>query len=85
MEIGRLTPGSETDACTNDEKQMKTMYAKTIGNAGDMLCHSHGAEKMKNSTAGSTTKNPVAILTGLSLAFWKRPPNQNRVLPGKYW
>ena len=42
-------------------------------------------EKPKNNAEGTTIKNPVAILTGLSLEFWNRPPPQKNVLPRKYW
>ena len=37
-------PGSTTDACTNDDIQMQKTYANRIGIAGEMLCHSQGAE-----------------------------------------
>jgi hypothetical protein len=84
MRKKKLTPGSETEAWTNEEKQMKNIYAKTMGIAGEILCHSQGAEKMKKSTAGNTTKKPVAIFTGRSLAFCHLPLNQNLVFPGKY-
>jgi hypothetical protein len=41
-------------------------------------------EKAKNNAEGTTSKSPVAILTGLSLEFWNRPPPQKSVLPRKY-
>ena len=41
-------------------------------------------ENPKNSADGITTRNPVAILIGLSLEFWSRPPPQKSVLPTKY-
>ncbi len=40
-----------------------------IGIAGDRLYHSHGAEKMKKSTQGTTTKDPVMMLTGRDRVF----------------
>ena len=42
------------------------------------------AEKTKKRTPGTSTKKPVAMLTGLSLVFCNRPPQQNLVLPLKY-
>ena len=45
---GPLTPGSVTDACKKDEVQMKKIYAKMIGIAGETLCQSHGALFGKN-------------------------------------
>jgi len=55
-----------------------------MGIAGEMLYHSQGAEKMKNSTPGTTTKAPVTRLTGLERVFWNRPPMKKTVLPSKY-
>lgn len=49
-----------------------------------MLCHSQGAEYAKNRAVGTTTKNPVAMLMGLSLEFWSLPPPQKIVFPRKY-
>ena len=37
-----LTPGSVTDACTNDEIQIKNRYAKKTGTAGDTWCEKYG-------------------------------------------
>lgn len=37
-----LTPGSVTDACTNDEIQIKNKYAKKTGTAGDTWCEKYG-------------------------------------------
>lgn len=34
--LGALTPGSVTEACMNDEIQMKKRYAKKTGTAGDV-------------------------------------------------
>jgi hypothetical protein len=53
----------------NEDTQMYMMYAKMIGIAGDMLCHSQGAEKMKKSIAGSTTITPVPMLIGRCRVF----------------
>lgn len=55
-----------------------------MGIAGEMLCHSHGPENAKNRAEGITTRNPVAMLMGLSREFWSRPPPQKNVLPVKY-
>jgi hypothetical protein len=49
-----------------------------------MLDHSQGAEKMKNKMPGIRTKRPVAMFTGLSRVFCKRPPQKNLVFPVKY-
>lgn len=38
-----LTPGSVTDAWKKEDIQMKKIYAKRMGIAGETLCHSHGA------------------------------------------
>ena len=38
----RHTPGSVTEACTNDEMQMKNRYAKKTGTAGDTWCERYG-------------------------------------------
>lgn len=78
------TPGSDTDAWTKEEKHTKKTYAKVIGMAGLMLCHIHGAEKMKNKTQGTTTKRPVAMLTGRCLAFSHLPPKKKMIFPSKY-
>ena len=37
-----LTPESVTDACTNDEIQIKNRYAKKTGTAGDTWCEKYG-------------------------------------------
>lgn len=37
-----LTPGSVTDACMKDDKQIKKRYAKMIGMAGDTSCQKYG-------------------------------------------
>lgn len=33
-----LTPGSEAEACKNDDKQRNERYPNMIGTAGEMLC-----------------------------------------------
>jgi hypothetical protein len=40
-----LTPGSVTEACQNDEKQITNKYANKIGIAGLTLIHNQGALK----------------------------------------
>lgn len=42
-------------------------------------------EKPKKRAEGSTMKRPVAMFTGRSRVFWRRPPQQKTVLPEKYW
>lgn len=59
------TPGSDVDAWMKEDTQMYIMYANMMGMAGEMLCHSHGAENTKNRMAGRTTTTPVAMLIGL--------------------
>jgi hypothetical protein len=80
---GRI-PGSESEACTKEEKHINATYANTTGTAGLTRCQSQEAWKTKNRIAGTMTRMPVAMLTGRSRAFWKRPPRKKRVLPGKW-
>jgi hypothetical protein len=56
-----------------------------MGIEGEILCQNHGAENTKKRTPGIATNNPVTMLIGFSRVFWNRPPNQNTVLPVKYW
>ena len=81
----KLTPGSDTDAWTNDDMQTKEKYANVMGRAGETLCHSHGAEKARKSTHSNRMKTPVAMLMGFPLVFCHLPPSQNLVFPSKYW
>lgn len=37
------TPGSVREAWMKDDMQMKSMYAKMMGTAGETWCHNHGA------------------------------------------
>jgi hypothetical protein len=41
-------------------------------------------EKAKKRAEGMTIKVPVAMFTGRSRVFWRRPPQQKAVLPEKY-
>ena len=53
-------------------------------------CHPMGSkqntyEKPKKRAEGITIKRPVAMFTGRSRVFWRRPPQQKTVFPEKYW
>ncbi len=61
------------------------MYAKTMGIAGEMLCHSHDASNTKNRMQGTRANMPVAMFMGRCLVFCQRPPKKKMVLPSKYW
>ena len=80
-----LTPGSETEAWTKEEMEIKNAYAYIMGIAGEIFCHSHGAEKIKKRTEGIMTKRPVPMFIGLLRAFCHLPPRKKMVLPLKYW
>ena len=59
-----LTPGSVTDACTNDDIQIKNKYAKKTGTAGDTWCEKYGP--LDDISAKSYWARAIIIMVGLT-------------------